>query len=243
MMKRLRSRGLLYSAGTLINRVIPADWFRFRIFCVFELASAAERRAAGEQRGDPGREHDLLLKWCESPADFAAAQELTFYCPSCLTSEAFRAGVAEPSGSTASGHSPHAGHSPQACLAVDWAAPIAGVWCASDHFDESELGIRIRLAEAQSWIFAAYVAKSHRRRGVYRRLLNHVLGQSGGSGNRRFYASINPANKASIAAHGPFIRQVIGTCIAIRIFRWSTCWTTDRLRIDRDANPLEVVID
>lgn len=222
MLSRIRTRGCLYSVGIVINRVVPESLFRFRIFRIFEIGVAAERRADGDQRGNPGPESDLQLRFCEVEADFEAARALTHFRPG-------------------AGDVGREGETLRACLAQDWASPVGGVWIASDHFDERELGIRIRLPESAGWIFAAFVAKSHRRRGIYRRLLNHAV-TNDPADPAVFYCSINPTNKASIAAHKPFIRKTAGTCVAARFLKWPIAIAWGGLRVERTETGKEVVI-
>ncbi|WP_145171750.1 hypothetical protein [Rubripirellula lacrimiformis] len=209
MLGSITNRGLLYSVGIIVNRIIPEHWFRFRIFRVFELAPAAERRSQGEQRSVASASDELSFRWCQTDEDFAAANRLTYY--------------SSPQESIA------ADAPKSACLAIDWAEPVGGVWLAQQCFDESDLGLHFQLADDQQWLFAAFVAKSHRRKGIYRKLVNHVLQDQ----SLRTFASINPTNKASIAAHTPFIRRTAGTCVAVRIFGWANCWATAGLKIQK----------
>ncbi|TWU60040.1 hypothetical protein Poly51_03140 [Rubripirellula tenax] len=198
MLNRLKSRGLLYSLGIVFNRVVPERIFRFRIFRIFEIGLPTEK--AIEIPAPDG----ITFRWCETDEDFAQARSLTYF-----QSESGGEGPESPK---------------RACLAIDTDEPmgtqtIGGVWIGDDYFDETELGVRILLTENQSWIFAAMVAKAHRRRRIYRRLLWHVVA----SQKQTLFASINPTNKASIAAHAPFIRRTAGTCIVLRILGRTFC--------------------
>ena len=144
------SRGVLYSVGIAINRIVPERLFRFRVFRVFELQSAARDPQAGKESTFP-----LHYHWCQSDEDFLAAQQLTyFHSASQLDRHRF-----------------------SACLAFEGAAgggsapPIGGVWRAVQWFDEEEFGVRLEFSANQAWIFAAYVSKLQRGRGTNHRLL------------------------------------------------------------------------
>jgi GNAT superfamily N-acetyltransferase len=198
MIRSLRSRGLLYSAGVVINRVVPERLFRFRIFRICQLQSAGAAAGAGT----------LLLRWCESEQDFRTARQLTYF--------------ATPEPSVAADY--------RACLAIQDGEPIGGVWTARERFDEPELGLRYLFVADQDWIFAAYVSKPHRQRGVYRSLLASVLDSDP---SRRHYVCFNPLNKASLAAHAPFVRTTLGSCVAMRLGNVAFAWSTGSLRIRR----------
>ncbi len=210
------TRGLLYSCGIIINKIVPESLFRFRIFNVYELVPADDWRTKPS-----ASESEIMFRVCQSEDEFDAAQTLTHYRPS---EHEF---------------SDRASPKPTAMLAYDAAEPVGGVWQTYESFDETELGLRIRLSPSQRWLFAAYVSKSHRRRGIYRRLLNHAIADN----EAATFASINPTNKASIAAHRPFASRRVGTCVAIRIFRWSTCVANGDLRVYRNEQPVELTIE
>lgn len=199
MLRSLFSHGVWYSLGIAINRIVPERLFRFRIFRVYELGVAPDDSQVVS-------DDSITFRWCESPQDYRAAEQQTYFRPL----------------ETSSRH--------KACLALDGTHPIGGVWCACDAFEETELGVRLILGPDQAWIFAAHVAKSHRRRGIYRRLLNQVLRMRPGS---HYLASINPTNKASMAAHRPFIQRTSGTCLALRIGSRTACWAGGDLSVNR----------
>ncbi|WP_146536159.1 GNAT family N-acetyltransferase [Rubripirellula reticaptiva] len=204
MMTTIRTRGFLYLVGTLVNKLVPERVFRFRIFRIFELEEIDLDANAGRSQANAPRAHELMFRWCETEAEIADACRLTFF---------------RPDGS---------GAPQQACLAIANSEPVGGVWIGRDYFNETELGLRICLNEDQTWLFSAFVEKQHRRTGVYRRLLNHVLADQ----QQTVFASINPTNKASIKSHSPYIRRTAGTCVAVRCFGWSKCWASGQLRVD-----------
>jgi GNAT superfamily N-acetyltransferase len=208
-------RGILYSCGVAVNKVVSESVFRFRIFNVYEL---------GLPPGDvPALPAPFTVWRCHDAEAFAIAETTTHYRPG-----AARA----PDGDGAAA-------AKEALLIMDADRPVGGVWLSRDFFDESELAVRIRLKPDQVWLFAAFVDKSHRRRGIYRGLLNEVLRHPSGT----ILASINPTNKPSMAAHDAFIRRKIGTCVAIKIGSRAKCWVRGDLRVDGATRPVEVHVD
>ncbi len=209
MIQSVRSRGMLYSIGTVINRIVPQRVFRFRIFRVFELQCPHDSGPA-KPNVDARAEEPLDFRWCATDEEFRWAKQLTYF----QTSDDFDE---QPI---------------TACLAVDGSEPVGGVWRATERFNEEELGIQLVFESDQAWIFAAFVSKSHRRRGIYGRLLGSVLC---GEHSLRHYASINPTNRASMAAHAPFVRSTVGTGVALRLFGFAIAWAGGSLRLDRFA--------
>lgn len=141
----------------------------------------------------------LRIGWARSAAERELAQQLTY----------FRSGeAADPDRF-------------RACLAWSEDQLVGGVWECGGYFDEQELGLRVLLNPDQGWIFAAFVAPQLRGAKIYPRLLNHVLHD----GSARVHlASINVANRASIAAHRHFVVSQTGPCWVLRIFNFSWCW-------------------
>jgi GNAT superfamily N-acetyltransferase len=201
MFHSLRRRGLLYTLGILFNRIVPSKLFRFRVFRVFQLQSPA---------GISPTDAPFDFHWCESEADVQQAKAATYFD----TSDAANMQRYE------------------ACLAYEGTGRdcVGGVWRARDWFIEDDLGLRIHLEPDQAWIFAAYVAKDQRGRGVYASLLSHVLRTKTA---QTHFASINPTNQASMAAHRKFIRSTLGTCFALRILGLAICWCSGGLQQDK----------
>ncbi len=217
MLKTLRSRGIRYTLGGKFNEFVPAWLFRFRVFRILRLQSLGVDPSSSDAA-------PLTYRWCETDDDIALAERLTFF-----RSEAddrkkrFRA-----------------------CLANQVDDVVGGVWQGTEFFDEDELGVRVMLEPKQAWIFAAFVAKSHRGQRIYPRLLNHVLREDQ---HLIHYASINTTNRASIAAHAHFAESQTGRCIVIRLFSVTLCWAGRGLNVSRHVtmngkrHPIEVTFD
>jgi hypothetical protein len=210
--QQIFARGFLYSCGIVFNRVVPARLFRFRVFNVYELGPADDAITTLQDA--------LVIRGCTSDDDIAAAETLTHF----RTNEPLLAGDDRPE--------------LRATLIVDAEIPVGGAWLSHDFFDETDLGIRMRLQSDQAWLFAAFVTKSHRRRGLYVRLLGQILTDT----DRTVFASVNSTNKASIAAHRTFARRKVGSCVAVKVGPWSTCQVRGDLQIDRGPRPTEIRI-
>ena len=109
---------------------------------------------------------------------------------------------------------------------------VAGVWLASEVFDENELGVRLVMNERQTWLFAALVSKSFRGQKIYGKLLPFVVNEA----SRDFPSvllAVNPDNRPSNAAHQKLSQRTVGTVVAIRLFSVSVCWVFGQIRKDR----------
>jgi hypothetical protein len=170
-----------------------------------------------------GVQTPVLVHACTSDEDFRRVKQLT----------RFGAAGASPSDRY------------EAFLAMDPEQPVGGAWRAVDHFDEREIGMRIMLESDQAWVFAAHVDRSRRGQGIYCQLLSSVLASDPSS---KHYAAINPTNKASLAAHHRFIQSAVGTCIAVRVVRWTFAWagaglgTTGHFTFNSHSRPIELRI-
>lgn len=212
MIHKIRSRGFFYSVGIVINRLVPEWLFRFRVFQVFELAlddsgnsTQTQRRVDSETKLATSNASDAIrFRWCETEADLELAIRLTHFRP--LDEGGKR--IAD------------LGNKLRACLALDGDTPVGGVWISNGSFLERELGLVIELDPDECWLFAAYIEKSHRRRGIYARLLTFVMTTDS---KTKVFASINSYNKASIAAHRHMIARVLGTCWAGHLLGLSGC--------------------
>lgn len=216
-----RQHGWKYSAAIVFNRIVPAWLFRYRTFVVFQLA--AEHDCSGRVASISGTEaDDLELLQCRSKSDLNAAEALTFFQPSSTdgTTEAY---AAKRSGKL-----------------------VAGLWVATDCFDENELGVRLMLQQPQAWLFAALVDKQYRRQGIYARLLPFVMQHLKLKGIEQQLVAVNPANRASVRAHQQMAERTVGYVSVARLFRTSICWTRGEIQRDRSVswnsakNPIRV---
>ncbi len=90
-------------------------------------------------------------------------------------------------------------------------------------FEETELGLRVLLAEDQAWLFAALVDKSLRRRGVYSRMLKFIVTELANQGLPHQLVAVNPNNLASKHAHRQYALRQSGTVVAVRLLNVGCC--------------------
>ena len=127
---------------------------------------------------------------------------------------------------------------------------LAGAfWSADRIFMESGLTIRYQLTEEQTWLFAAYVDKQHRRSGVYKHILEFMLPALASSGKKQLLLSVNPDNIPSKKVHETYARRQVGTAIAVRMLSMACCWvrggmTTNRsFTWDHRTHPIVIQFD
>ena len=99
-----------------------------------------------------------------------------------------------------------------------------GMWAATECFDENELGVRLQLANNQTWLCSALICKDMRGHGVYSRLLPFVIRSMANSGKPDALVAVNPDNLASYHAHKKRSRETVGYVFAIRFLKLTACW-------------------
>lgn len=212
LIRKIRSRGFFYSVGIVINRLVPESIFRFRVFQIFELALDGAGNSTQTQRGvdsetklaTTNASDAIQFRWCETEADLQLASRLTHFH------------AVDEGGKRIA----DLDKKMRACLAWEGDKPVGGVWISHGSFLERDLGLVIELDPDDRWLFAAYIEKSHRRRGIYARLLTFVMTTDS---RTKVFASINLFNKASIAAHRHMTARVHGICWAGHLLGLSGC--------------------
>ena len=73
MIAKLKSRGVLYVIGIVINRVVPEFLFRARIFSVFRFGGPAASGLATSgpdenMKTDASFDDGIRFHWCETPS-------------------------------------------------------------------------------------------------------------------------------------------------------------------------------
>ena len=125
---------------------------------------------------------------------------------------------------------------------------LAGVWIATEVFDENELGVRLMLNERQAWLFAALVSKQSRGKGLYGKLLPFVVNETSQDFPSVLLA-VNPDNTPSNAVHQKWSQRTVGTVVAIRLLDVSACWVFGQIRKDRTISwqakkhPIQLTVD
>jgi hypothetical protein len=202
VLQKIRQTGWKYSIAILFNRVIPAWLFRMRRFVVYRMQKA---NTATEECDSPESTAAISAGRCISESQIEAVEQLTYF------QRTYSAGNL-----------------------VAYHAKIdnqlaAGMWAATECFDENELGVRIRLDPKQAWLFAARVSTDFRRRGLYSHLLPSVMKDLDGKGFVDQLVSVNPDNLGSNRIHQRLSRETVGHVLAIRFLKTTICWTRGRI--------------
>lgn len=205
LLKRIRQTGIRYSMAIAFNRIVPASLFRFRRFVIYRVAASKAVELARIRSGDL----QPAIRWCRTTAEIAALEELTYFDSGTAT------GIV------------------RGCQALIDGSLQGGIWAATEGFEESELGVLIQLDKKQAWLFAALVAKSARRSGLYRSILAFVLNDLESEGLDELYVAVNPDNIGSNRVHQQHACETVGTVFAIRLFRTALCFSSGRLQRDR----------
>ena len=213
---------LKYSFAILFNRIVPQRLFRMRRYVIYEMDAAKAKAAAESQVAS--LDNNVQVAVCNSEDQTRAVETLTWF------KREYSRGKNRAFQATINGEL------------------VAGVWLASELFDENELGVRLLMNDRQTWLFAALVSKDFRGQKIYGKLLPFVVGEA----SRDFSSvllAVNPDNKPSNAVHKKWSQRTVGTVVAARLLNVSVCWVFGQIRKDRTvswqakANPIELTVD
>ena len=201
-LKKIKRIGWKYSVAILFNRIVPAWLFRTRRFVVYRMANPNE---IASQLPDHENKRSVSISRCNSEPEIAAVEQLTYFSRSYSTG------------------------TPIAFAARLEDQLAAGMWAATECFDENELGVRVMLAPTQTWLFAALVEKEFRRLGLYSQLLPFAMKDMSEQGFHDQLVSVNPDNLKSDRIHQRLSKETIGHVLAARILRTTFCWTWGKI--------------
>lgn len=201
LIKKLRRRGIIHSAETMFNRIVPAWLFRFSIGEVLELDLVQLRSLASSIDQPEGN-----------------------YQFETVTTENERDNLRKVTWNTVLHHTTldDIGY---AVRRTNDETIVGGVWVGVDRFLESNLGFEIDLRSEQAWLYCAYIDKSARDGGVYNRLLAKVAADVLQRGYQQMLVVIQPWNKASIHIHRKYSKRSVGRITAIRLFKLAAVFT------------------
>jgi len=205
-LKKIKQIGWAYSIAILFNRIVPERLCRMRRFVVYRMAVA---NVSGDSTTDSAADSSITMNRCDDEPEIAAVEQLTYFQRKYTGGNAIAYGVN-----------------------VDDRL-AAGMWAATECFDENELGVRIRLNEKQAWLCAALVPKEFRRRGLYSKLLSFTIGDMAKHGYVDQLVSVNPDNLGSNRIHQRLSQETIGHVFAIRILKTTCCWTWGDISKDK----------
>ena len=219
---QVQSRGLRYSFAILFNRIVPQWLFRMRRYVVYEMD--VEKARAVATSSDGSRASEVEISVCQTEEQIKAVEALTWF------KREYSSGKSQPFQAAIDGEL------------------VAGVWIATETFDEDELGVRLMMNDRQAWLFAALVSKQSRGKGIYGKLLPFVVSETSQNFPSVLLA-VNPDNKPSNAVHKKWSQQTVGTVVAIRLLGVAVCWTFGQIRKDRTIswqakkNPIQLTVE
>ena len=124
---------------------------------------------------------------------------------------------------------------------------VGGFWAAQQSFDESELGVRVKLAPEQCWLFAALVEKSARGFGSYSQLIKCISDEMAATGVNDQLVAVNPFNKPSYKVLHRFAGEPIARVLAIRFLNQAVCFRSGQVKSDKtfsmDCSDSPIVIE
>lgn len=203
ILKALREKGIRFCIAIVFDRYVPAWLLRVRRFNVYEMETNVEAHA---------QTAIATVQWSTSEEETLAVERFMGPIRSVVDVGA---------------------DDMRACY-VKIDGEIAAVfWMASNIFMESGLTIRYELNEDQVWLFAAYVEKRFRRRGIYTQILEFMLHELQKSGKTKAYLSVNPDNVASRIVHEKYARRKAGVAIAIRFLGMAACTVSGDMTANR----------
>lgn len=205
MQSKKRKFNLRYSFAVLFNRVVPQWLFRMRRYVIYEMDAGKARAAVDSSVPSAG---DVQSSACQTEDQIAAVETLTWF------KREYSSGKSQAFQATVDGKL------------------VAGVWLASQVFDEDELGLRLMMNERQAWLFAALVSKDARGNGIYNKLLTFVISE-GSQDFPSVLLAVNPDNEPSNAVHQKWSQRNVGTVVAVRLLGIAVCWVFGQVRKDR----------
>jgi hypothetical protein len=173
---------------------------------------------------EPRIESDIEIQWATSDEQRASAAKTSFI-DQALFSNPLRAAIAT----------------------IDNQC-VGAFWVAAEHFDESELGVRVMLGPKQVWLFAAMVNKEKRGLGIYSQILQFVTSELGSEGIVDLLVAVNPVNKPSNHIHKKHSSETVGMVSAVRFLNWAACFpgkpitAKSNFTMNAKRNPVQIRI-
>lgn len=203
ILNAIREKGIRYCIAIAFDRFVPQWLLRMRRFNVYEMETNIE---ASIESGN------AIVRWSDSEEETLAVEQFMGPMRSVVDVGADDMRV---------------------CYAKVGGELAAAFWMASNIFMESGLTIRFELDEEQAWLFAAYVEKRFRRKGIYTQILEFMLPDLQSSGKSRVLLSVNPDNIASRIVHEKYARRKVGTAFAIRFLGIAACAVSGDMTVNR----------
>lgn len=202
-LRQLKERGLLFTAATIFNRIVPEWLFRYSHLVFYTIDS----NSFPSQQLLPDGE--ATIDWADAKSADSEVRRMT-YCNPGADSDNLFAVAARVDGHLA-----------------------GGFWAVKNSIDEHWLGIRLQLESNQAWLFAARVSGEFRRRGIHTKVLRFLSTNLNRQGFDYQVLAVNPHNTASRNAHEKYASASLGSTKVIRLLGITWCRATDRITCDR----------
>ena len=130
------------------------------------------------------------------------------------------------------------------CARVD-AQMIGGFWAAHSAYRDYQMGIRFLFNDDQGWMYAGFVDKNHRRKGIYLDIIKELSSLLTERGVNHQYFAVSVVNKPSLAASRK-VAQSIGHITSVKMFGVVWAWSSGQLKQSRSvsfkalADPVEI---
>ncbi|MAT68540.1 MAG: hypothetical protein CMJ58_03355 [Planctomycetaceae bacterium] len=192
----------LYQLGKRAVGALPERMLRTRPYSVYAIDLAKSEKTAADAN-DSSCE-DVVVGWAKAVAERLA-----------LATIAAPVNLESWNGTTR-----------RALIAWRSNAAVGGAWISSESFEEHSLGLRLDLAADDVWLHSAVVIPSHRRQGIYKKILRCAMQTLRDKGYSRLLLGVTTGNEPSRRAHASAGAVKIGQIAAARSNGMSVCVAT-----------------
>lgn len=206
--KKIRTQGFWRTFELLFNRYVPASIFRYSKGDIFEFDMQALASLANVQE-----DHEFEVRDVRTEAERERLRQVTWSTVPLETTRndigyaVFRKGTDEI---------------------------VGGVWGGVGSFIEESLAIQFQFNQQQVWLYCAFIDKTARGKGVYKKLISFAVADLQRRGFRQALGIVQPWNRVSRRMHEKHSTRICGRMSAIRIF--SRVWVFQKGDISIDRN-------
>ena len=204
--KKVRTQGFIRTFELFFNRFVPAKIFRFSMGDIYEFDMEALSEL--DKNSDDG---EFEVRPVATDAERASLRKFTWSTVPEETTKndigyaVFRKGTDEI---------------------------VGGLWAGVGSFLEESVAIQFNFQPEQAWLYCAFIDKSVRGKGVYKKLISYVIRDLQQRGYVQALGVVQPWNKISRRMHEQHSLRVCGSMSAIRVF--SKVWLFGRGSISID---------
>ncbi len=208
-LKKVKAQGFIRTFELLFNRVVPASIFRYSKGDIYEFDMDA---LANLDNG--ADESEFEVRCVTSEAERQQLRKVTWSTVPIETTKddigfaVFRSGTNEI---------------------------VGGVWGGVNNFLEESLAIQFEFQPEQAWLYCAFVDKSVRGTGVYKKLISSAIRELRARGFQQTLGIVQPWNKISRRMHEKHSQRVCGRMSAMRLFSKVWVWHQGGLSVDKNV--------